>query len=234
MYRTLLTCLLTTLCCAAEPTTQPATSRPASQPALTIQRRAELQKWIAQLGDTSYAVRESATGQLKKASDAIPLLVKAYAATKDAEVIVRIESIARRLFFDVIANEKQPGFLGIQPQIVTEVDVEQIPKDCVGVKIVSVVTDAPATKAGLKADDVIVRFDGKTLPADTLLAQFTEQVMAKEAGATVELQIARKGKLLKVKVTLAARLEFVPEEAPEEDNLKFQLWWKQTFPRPAQ
>ena len=233
MYRTLLTCLLTTLCCAAEPTTQPA-SQPASRPAMTAKRRAQLQAWIAQLGDTSYAVRESATGQLKKASDAIPLLVKAYAATKDAEVIVRIESIARRLFFDVIANEKQPGFLGIQPQIVTEVDVEQVPKDCVGVKIASVVADTPAAKAGLKADDVIVRFDGKTLAEDTLLAQFTERVMAKGAGATVELQIARKGKLLKVKITLAARLKFVPEETPEEDNIKFQLWWKQTFARPAQ
>ena len=65
MYRTLLTCLLTTLCCAAEPATQPA-SRPASRPALTIQRRAELQKWITQLGDESYAVRKRAQGELER------------------------------------------------------------------------------------------------------------------------------------------------------------------------
>lgn len=233
MYRTLLACLLTTLCYAAESTTQP-TSRPTSRPALTIQRRAKLQKWITQLGDASFSTRESATEQLKKAGDAIPLLVKTYAATKDAEVIARIEQIARQLFFDVIVEEKQPGFLGIQPQMVTDMDEKQVPKDCVGVKIIRIVANAPAEKAGLKAGDIIVSFAGKTLPKNAQRSQFTELVVTKGAGTTVELQIAREGKMLKVKATLASRMKFAPQEASEENSPMFHVWWKQTFTSPAQ
>ena len=233
MVRYLGPLLLTGLLCAAEPESRP-TTEPASRPAMTPQRRAQLKQWIDQLGDESYDVRQKATEQLQKAADAVELLAAAYAATKDAEVIDRIEHIGRRLFFDVISRLWQPGFLGVEPQTVTDVDEPQVPKDSIGIKLADVVEDTPARKAGLKIGDVIIRFNGKTLPKDMLLTGFTERVMALGAGKRVAVELVRDGKRMTLHVTLASRMQFIPTEFQAEDETKFQAWWRRHFTRPPE
>jgi hypothetical protein len=96
-----------------QPASRPA-SQPASRPELSAERRAELEAWIGQLGDASFDTREKATEALKQAPEAVPLLVETYRRTKDAEVIERIEQVARSLFFDFVSKASQPGFLGIE------------------------------------------------------------------------------------------------------------------------
>jgi S1-C subfamily serine protease len=68
-----------------------------------------------------------------------------------------------------------------------------------GFLILEVLPDSPAAKAGLKADDVILKIDG-TEP--TSLKEFREIFGLHKVGDTVTLEIQRDNKEKKVKVTL--------------------------------
>jgi predicted metalloprotease with PDZ domain len=223
---------------ASRPSTQPASrpaSRPASGPALSPKRRAQLLEWIRQLGDDAYPVREEATRRLSTAgAEAVPLLVKTYRASKDAEVLERIEQIARKLFSDFVVREQPAGFLGVAPEIVTREDNPKIPPDAAGVRLEEVVEGTPARKAGLRADDVIIRMAGRKIQKDTTIDEFTQDVMALGAGTQVELHLIRNGKLLKVKVKLGRRSDFQSVIEQAEQQRRFDAWWKRTFTEPPE
>jgi C-terminal processing protease CtpA/Prc len=222
------------LAAADEPPAGQPASRPASQPAMTAQRRAELTAWIGQLGDPAYEVREKATEALKQASDALDLLVETYRGTQDAEVVDRIEQIARRLFQDDAANLPRPGFLGIVPQPVSLAEAPGIPQGCMGIKVAGLVEEAPARKAGLEVGDIIVRFAGDTLPADAGIDEFTERIIRKGENARVDVELLREGKPMKAAVTLANREDFAPPVRNQEQAEKrFRVWWEETFTRAA-
>ena len=94
-----------------------------------------------------------------------------------------------------------PGkpFLGVQYQMIDQKTsiTAQVPQ---GAYIVDVVADSPADKAGLRPDDIITIFDGKTLKdeADGLAGLISK----KKVGDNVELEVWRKGQILKIQVTL--------------------------------
>lgn len=71
-----------------------------------------------------------------------------------------------------------------------------------GVKFSDVTPNSPAAKAGLKADDVMVEFDGK--PIENLY-DFTYALRAKKPGDVVAVKVIRAGKPLEVPVTLTQR-----------------------------
>ena len=71
-----------------------------------------------------------------------------------------------------------------------------------GVKFSDVTPGSPAAKAGLKADDVMVEFDGKPIQN---LYDFTYALRAKMPGDTVRVKVMRAGKPLEVPVTLTQR-----------------------------
>jgi hypothetical protein len=71
-----------------------------------------------------------------------------------------------------------------------------------GVKFSDVTPNSPAAKAGLKADDVMVEFDGK--PIENLY-DFTYALRAKKPGDVVRVKVMRAGKPLEVPVTLTQR-----------------------------
>jgi aminopeptidase YwaD len=71
-----------------------------------------------------------------------------------------------------------------------------------GVKFADVTEASPAQKAGLKANDIMVAFDGK--PIENLY-DFTYALRAKKAGDEVLVKVMRDGKPLEVKVTLSTR-----------------------------
>ena len=71
-----------------------------------------------------------------------------------------------------------------------------------GVKFSDVTPNSPAAKAGLKADDVMVEFDGKPIQN---LYDFTYALRAKMPGDVVKVKVLRAGKPLEVPVTLTQR-----------------------------
>ena len=72
----------------------------------------------------------------------------------------------------------------------------------VGVKFADVREGSPAAKAGLKAGDIMVEFDGKALQN---LYDFTYALRAKKPGDQVKVKVLRDGKPLEVTATLSRR-----------------------------
>ena len=68
-----------------------------------------------------------------------------------------------------------------------------------GVYIAQVVPDSPAEKAGLKANDVIIRVNDKPINS---AGSFIGELAAKKIGQTVNLQIIRNSQTMNVNVTL--------------------------------
>jgi Peptidase family M28/PDZ domain/PA domain len=71
-----------------------------------------------------------------------------------------------------------------------------------GVKFADVRDGTPAAKAGLKAGDILVEFDGKAIEN---LYDFTYALRAKNPGDTVKVKVLRDGKPLEVSVLLTKR-----------------------------
>jgi len=101
-------------------------------------------------------------------------------------------------------GETKRGWLGVRIQQVTKeiAEVEKL-KNTEGALVASVGVDSPAEKAGLKAGDIILKFDGKKI--DTM-KDLPKLVSNTKVGKTVELEIWRNKKLITKKLTLG-RLE---------------------------
>jgi serine protease Do len=97
------------------------------------------------------------------------------------------------------------GFLGVQPQALTQDMVDQLGlKSPKGALIAEVVKGGPAEKAGLKAGDVIVAVNGHPV-ADNY--QLTRDVGAVPPGNAVKLDYVRDGKPRTIDVKVAGRPE---------------------------
>jgi serine protease Do len=114
-------------------------------------------------------------------------------------------------------GETKRGWLGVRIQQVTKeiADVEKL-KNTEGALVASVGEESPAKKAGLRAGDIILKFDGKKI--DTMRA-LPKLVSNTEVGKTVELEIWRNKKLITKKLTLG-RLESSDEFKAEEKKTK--------------
>lgn len=88
-----------------------------------------------------------------------------------------------------------------------------------GVGVSQVVKDSPAEKAGLRKDDVILRFDGESV---TSVRKLNRLVAESSADQTVRLTISRGGAEQEVSVTLANHRGLAGVMAPKirEDILK--------------
>ncbi len=101
------------------------------------------------------------------------------------------------------------GFLGVQPQAITQDMVQQLGlKGTQGALVTDVVPKSPAEASGLKPGDVVVAINGKQVTDDN---QLTRDVGAVPPGGTVKLDVLRDGKQRSIDVKLAPR----PEEADE-------------------
>jgi serine protease Do len=70
-----------------------------------------------------------------------------------------------------------------------------------GVFVEEVQPDTPAARAGVKPEDVIVRYDGKDV---TTQDQFVTAVQHTRPGRTVDMQVLRDGKTQTLKITVEA------------------------------
>ncbi len=107
------------------------------------------------------------------------------------------------------------GYLGVRPQEITK-DLKDAMnlKSTEGVLIGEVLDNTPAAKAGIKAGDVITKFDGKKV---TDLNQFRRMVAEVSPGTSVDIDVNRDGKIM----NFSAKLTEMPDEvasAPVEEK----------------
>jgi len=122
-------------------------------------------------------------------------------------------------------GETKRGWLGVRIQEVTKeiAEVEKL-KNTEGALVASVGEESPAKKAGLKAGDIILKFDGKKIDK---MRDLPKLVSNTEVGKTVELEIWRNKKLIKKKLTLG-RLESSDDFKAENKKTKPETKVKDT------
>jgi membrane-associated protease RseP (regulator of RpoE activity) len=91
------------------------------------------------------------------------------------------------------------GGSGYGPYFGSIPDFAEIPN---GVRFADVRENSPAAKAGLKAGDILVEFDGRKIEN---LYDFTYALRSKVVGEMVQVQVMREGKPIKASVTLEKR-----------------------------
>jgi serine protease Do len=122
-------------------------------------------------------------------------------------------------------GETKRGWLGVRIQQVTKeiADVEKL-KNTEGALVASVGEESPAKKAGLKAGDIILKFDGEKIDK---MRDLPKLVSNTKVGKTVELEIWRNKKLIKKKLTLG-RLESSDDFKAENKTTKPEIKVKDT------
>ena len=108
------------------------------------------------------------------------------------------------------------GWLGVQIQPLTPELRESLKLDAAGGALVAgVVKGDPADKAGLKAGDVILEFDGRPVRSDRELVAVVGNALV---GKKVTLKVVRDGKSLSIDVKVAKRSDEKDEAAAEDDE----------------
>jgi serine protease Do len=126
-------------------------------------------------------------------------------------------NIAKSVYDQLVQKGKVVrGFLGVTIQDITPDLAESFKlKDTKGVIVPDVSPDSAAAKAGLKAGEIIVAFDGQPVEK---AAEFQRRVAMKKPGSKVEITVLRDGK----KQTLTAKLEERPSDEQLAANIKGQ------------
>ena len=119
-------------------------------------------------------------------------------------------------------GETKRGWLGVRIQEVTKeiADLENLKKPK-GALVASVSENSPADKAGIKAGDIILEFDGKSVDTMRTLPKLVAQT---KVGKRVILKIWRNQKLISKRVLLGrleSSREFKAENKPEPDTSKY-------------
>ena len=119
-------------------------------------------------------------------------------------------------------GETKRGWLGVRIQEVTKeiADLENLKKPK-GALVASVLENSPAAKAGIKAGDIILEFDGKSVDTMRTLPKLVAQT---KVGKRVILKIWRNQKLISKRVLLGrleSSREFKAENKPEPDTSKY-------------
>ena len=119
-------------------------------------------------------------------------------------------------------GETKRGWLGLRIQVVTEeiAAVEKL-ENPEGALVASVSENSPADKAGIKAGDIILEFDGKKIDTMRTLPKLVAQT---EVGKRVILKVWRNQKLISKKVLLGrleSSKEFKAENKTEPDTSKY-------------
>ena len=119
-------------------------------------------------------------------------------------------------------GETKRGWLGVRIQEVTKeiAEVEKLEKP-EGALVASVSENSPANKAGIKAGDIILEFDGKRVDTMRKLPKLVAQT---KVGKRVKLKIWRNQKLISKNVLLGrleSSKEFKAENKVEPDKSKY-------------
>ena len=114
-------------------------------------------------------------------------------------------------------GETRRGWLGVRIQEVTKEIAEAVKlKKPEGALVASVGEESPADKAGVKAGDIILEFDGKKID---VMRTLPKVVASTKVGKDVQLKIWRNKKLITKKLTLG-RLESSQEFKTKNPKIK--------------
>ena len=114
-------------------------------------------------------------------------------------------------------GETRRGWLGVRIQEVTKEIAEAVKlKKTEGALVAGVGEKSPADKAGIKAGDIILEFDGKKID---VMRTLPKVVAGTEVGKNVQLKIWRNKKLITKKLTLG-RLESSQEFKAKSPKIK--------------
>ncbi len=122
-----------------------------------------------------------------------------------AQVAVRLENDPGRPQFVRLAQSQEPGAgsgssgSGYGPNFGSIPDFDEPPK---GVRFADVIDGTPAFKAGLKAGDILIEFDGKAIGN---LYDFTYALRAHKPGDLVLVKVLRGSQTIEAKVLLTER-----------------------------
>lgn len=125
---------------------------------------------------------------------------------------------------DALLNHASQGYLGVGTRDIDTKDAAALKlKDARGAEVIAVDHDAPAAKAGLRVDDVILSINGQTVMG---AAEFRRSLRGMPPGRTITLVISRKGQQQTMTVKLADRStleakawsQHIPVPAPQENN----------------
>jgi serine protease Do len=110
-----------------------------------------------------------------------------------------------------------PGYLGVAVLDVTDERAKALKlKDDSGIEVIKVDEDSPASRAGLKIDDVVLEVDGKSV---TDHEQFHVTIGEMQPGTKVKLTVWRDGAKKTIVATLAARPDSAyPYLGPDSPN----------------
>ena len=132
--------------------------------------------------------------------------------TLNYEGIERITQFASNMVQDLISDSVRPDYVKVKKsdqggsRDAIRVYLGTIPdyasEDIKGVLLSGVRGGGPADKAGIKAGDIIVHFAGKEI---TNIYDYTYALDAVKAGKSVEMEVLRKGKRIKINVTPGTR-----------------------------
>ncbi|MEW6122636.1 MAG: DegQ family serine endoprotease [Pseudomonadota bacterium] len=113
-------------------------------------------------------------------------------------------------------KEVRRGWIGVRIQGVTDEIAESLGLGKArGALVGGVTDDGPAAKAGLKAGDVVVKFDGKDVKE---MRDLPRIVADTPVGKEVELVVVRKGKEETLKITIARMPEDEKQAAATKDT----------------
>jgi serine protease Do len=137
-----------------------------------------------------------------------PVVQGDVAKTKEAETaksVARTEGKARKVDRNIKIVMRGGSYLGVRLQ---DVDAEEtsrlnLPEEK-GALVTRVEDDSPAAEAGLKTDDVIVRYHGESVLGATQLARLVRET---PVGRKVPLEVVRGGSTVKLTATLGGDRE---------------------------
>jgi serine protease Do len=117
-------------------------------------------------------------------------------------------------------EEIEYGFLGVEISEVTETEAEEFDAEAGrGAFVVEVLPDTPATRAGLRQGDIVLRVAGETVRGPDDVIQI---VQATPVGEEVELEILRDARRRTLRAEVARR----PAPAALLASTKGDLWWR--------
>lgn len=152
-----------------------------------------------------------ARGQPQPAMDA---LLRHSRLAGDPEERERCLAVLRALVTDEYLNEGE-GYMGIRMQDELA-NVPGDPKPRSVIRVIQVVPESAAHKAGLQPNDLIVGLAGQVWHEGAISRVFSEQIRQLKPKAKVMLQVLRAAKLLEIQVILGRRPLLADPQLPGE------------------
>jgi serine protease Do len=131
---------------------------------------------------------------------ALPSHSSARRQQERADTVRTVEIVQDPGTITIVKDEEGPSWLGVEAREVTPENVKELKLPAErGIVVGRVAPESPASKAGLKENDVVTELSGQRVEG---AAQFRRMIREIPAGRTVQLTVFRDGHTQSVSVTL--------------------------------